>query len=159
MNLLMMCLCLLTSSLLAFKESPAKLCTRQLENIIFSPPSAAKDYLFTLLDELTKEIRQYDTISEEILAPIYQSFAQRYNIIVSTISPIGTGTSFTSNFIIRSTRKFGFRLYAPTYLGIKSFEYNSNSQVFVAGELFRDSFGGFLTIALTLFPEQLSPQF
>ena len=115
--------------------SSPNVCSRQLEEIIYSPPSAAKDYLAKISLEMRANIHE---IMAALIANNYkylQQWVNKYNIVITASGPFPFPVLVTSDYIAS---------VPPLFIA-------SNAQTFAGRDgFYLDSQGGYYNYQFTV---------
>lgn len=124
----------------ATPDNSNKKCARQLEQIIYIPPNAAKDYLNTLMDQLQNDLSAGNANMQSSISSI-KVFVNKYNVWVALQMPFPVASLIYKpgqNNAEIGPVNFG-QLVAPTYLNMRSFQATS-----VDGKIERYSMATFI---------------
>ena len=112
-------------------NSKQRKCARELGEIVFTPPNAARDYLVRIIKELSiKIMATAQGVYTAQTIGVIRAFSASYGVDIEIQPPFSNGP----NFLIRpneapalTARKFG-HLIAPTYLNQIGFQHDNEGR-------------------------------
>lgn len=76
-----------------------KVCTRELEAIVFSPPSTVKEYMSKIADEMRTDIQVIMAAFSGGNLDYLRTYINKYNILITLFGPFGKPVLITSTFV------------------------------------------------------------
>jgi hypothetical protein len=131
------------------KHERSKCCSRELEAILYSPPSTVKDYLANIAAQMRTNIQVIMIAFADGNLEYLRKYVEEYNIYVTVAGPFGLPVIVTRTFIATTTplKNVGT---AQTYVGHDGFYVDSINGYYNYQFSFMSSNGQYITFVLSL---------
>ena len=106
-----------------------KICTRELEAIVFSPSSSVKEYMSKIADEMRADIQVIMAAFAGGNLDYLRTYINKYNILITLVGPFGQPVLVTSNFVAYTIFLQNVAL-AQTYSGRDGFFVDTATQYY-----------------------------
>lgn len=106
-----------------------KICTRELEAILYSPQSTVKDYLSKIADEMRADIQVIMAAFAGGNLDYLRTYVNKYNILITLYGPFGQPVLIASDFVAYTDYLKNVAV-AQTYSGRDGFYVDTASQYY-----------------------------